>query len=191
MAKSNVLAYQKKKWEGSNSVVVSVCLSVSAEQLASNCMDFHCIWYWRILLKSVDQIQVRRKSVKNNSHLTWRPVGRDSVVHIATSYGLDGQGIESMWGRDFPQPSRPAGLKRPGDGVDHPSPSSAEDKERVELYLPPPPGLRGLFLGELYCYFKPYTHLCYFAVYDRSKRNAIHDLHVRNMTTHGCDMHAG
>jgi hypothetical protein len=27
------------------------------------------------------------------------------------------------------------GVKRPGRGVDHPSPSSAEVKERVELYL--------------------------------------------------------
>jgi hypothetical protein len=29
-------------------------------------------------------------------------------VGIATSYGLDGPGIESRWGRDFPHPSRPA-----------------------------------------------------------------------------------
>jgi hypothetical protein len=29
------------------------------------------------------------------------------VVGIATRYGLDGPGIESQWGRDFPQPSRP------------------------------------------------------------------------------------
>ena len=35
-------------------------------------------------------------------------VGRDSSVGIATGYGLDGPGIESRWGRDFPHPSRPA-----------------------------------------------------------------------------------
>jgi hypothetical protein len=34
--------------------------------------------------------------------------GRVSVVGIATRYGLDGAGIESRWGRDFSQPSRPA-----------------------------------------------------------------------------------
>jgi hypothetical protein len=28
--------------------------------------------------------------------------GLGSVVGIATSYGLDGPGIESRWGRDFP-----------------------------------------------------------------------------------------
>ena len=35
-------------------------------------------------------------------------VGRDSLVGIATRYGLDGSGIESRCGRDFPHPSRPA-----------------------------------------------------------------------------------
>jgi hypothetical protein len=39
------------------------------------------------------------------------------------------------------------GVKRTGRGVDHPS-SSAEVKERVELYLI----LHGLFQGELYLY---------------------------------------
>ena len=34
--------------------------------------------------------------------------GRDSSVGIATRYGLDGPGIESRWGRDFPHPSRPS-----------------------------------------------------------------------------------
>jgi hypothetical protein len=37
------------------------------------------------------------------------------------------------------------GVKRPGRGADHPPPSSAEVKKRVELYLYPPLGLRGLF----------------------------------------------
>jgi hypothetical protein len=59
-------------------------------------------------------------------------MGRNSVISIATRYGLDGPGIESRWGRDFPYQSRQApgahpasggscpGLKRPGLGVDHP-----------------------------------------------------------------------
>jgi hypothetical protein len=33
--------------------------------------------------------------------------GRDSSVGIAIRYGLDGPGIESRWGRDFPRPSVP------------------------------------------------------------------------------------
>jgi len=40
--------------------------------------------------------------------------GPGSVVGIATGYGLDGPGIESRWGRDFPQLSRPGlGLTQP------------------------------------------------------------------------------
>jgi len=35
-------------------------------------------------------------------------VARDSSIGIVTRYGLDGPGIESRWGRDFPHPSRPA-----------------------------------------------------------------------------------
>jgi hypothetical protein len=34
--------------------------------------------------------------------------GRYSSVGIATRYGLEGPGIESRWGRDFPHLSRPA-----------------------------------------------------------------------------------
>ena len=34
--------------------------------------------------------------------------GPGSVVGIATRYGLDGPGIESRWGRNFPHPCRPA-----------------------------------------------------------------------------------
>jgi hypothetical protein len=34
-------------------------------------------------------------------------VDRDSVVGITTRYGLDGPGIESQWGRDFPHSFTP------------------------------------------------------------------------------------
>jgi hypothetical protein len=34
-------------------------------------------------------------------------VGRDNSVGIAIGYGLDGPGIQSRWGRDFPHPSIP------------------------------------------------------------------------------------
>jgi hypothetical protein len=82
---------------------------------------------------------------------TKHSAGRDSSVGIATRYGLDGPGIESRWGARFSAPAQngpgaqPAsykkgtgsfsGVKRPGRGVDHPPPSSAKVKERVELYL--------------------------------------------------------
>ena len=42
------------------------------------------------------------------TQLTYLRGGRDSSVGIATRYGLDGLGIVSRWGRDFPHPSRPA-----------------------------------------------------------------------------------
>jgi len=83
-------------------------------------------------------------------------MGRDSSVGIATRYGLNVLGIESRWGARFSAPvqtgpgAHPAsytmgtesfpGVKRPGRGVDHPPPSNAEVKERVELYLYSPSG---------------------------------------------------
>ena len=70
---------------------------------------------------------------------------------VRTCHPQDGPGIESRWGRDFPHPSRPAlgptqppiqlvpslfpDVKRPERGVDHPPPTSAKVKERVELYF--------------------------------------------------------
>ena len=77
--------------------------------------------------------------------------GRDSSVGIATRYGPDGPGIEFRWGAIFFAPAQIGpgthsasytmgtgsfpGVKRPGRGIDHPSPSSAEVEGRVELYL--------------------------------------------------------
>ena len=88
---------------------------------------------------------------------------RDSSVGIATRYGLDGPGIESQWGARFSAPGQtgpgghPAsytmgtgsfpGVKWPGRGVNHPSPSSAEVKERVEPYLYNPYGPSWSVLG--------------------------------------------
>jgi hypothetical protein len=82
-------------------------------------------------------------------------IGQYSSVGIVTCYGLDGPGIESQWGEiSRTHPDHPwgppsllhdgyrvlPGVKRPGHGADHPSPSSAEVKERVELYLYSPSG---------------------------------------------------
>ena len=77
-------------------------------------------------------------------------MGRDGSVSIVTRYGMDGPGIESLWGARFSTPvqtgpgAHPAfstvstgsflGVKWPGHGVDHPPSSSAKVNERVELY---------------------------------------------------------
>jgi hypothetical protein len=41
-------------------------------------------------------------------YLAYVLTGPGSVVGIATAYELDGPGIESRWGRDFPHLSRSA-----------------------------------------------------------------------------------
>jgi hypothetical protein len=89
--------------------------------------------------------------------------GRDSVVGIATRYWLDGPGSNPGRSEIFrSRPDRPwgppsllyngyrvsfLGVKRPGRGVDHPPPSSARVKERVELYLYSPSGPSWPILG--------------------------------------------
>ena len=89
-----------------------------------------------------------------NSRISFYRPGQRSPY--SDSPRLDGPGIESRWGRDFPAPVQtgpgayPAsytmgtgsfpGVKRPGRGVVHPPPSSDEVKERVHLYLYSPYG---------------------------------------------------
>ena len=79
---------------------------------------------------------------------------RNSVVSIATHYGLHGPGLKPRWGQDFPsrpapRPSQPPIQWAPGPFTGckttdvwrwPPNLSSAEFKERVELYLYAPSG---------------------------------------------------
>jgi hypothetical protein len=89
-------------------------------------------------------------------------VGRGSAVGIKTRYGLDGPGIESRWGEIFCNlPDRPGAhppyctmgigsfrdIMWPGCGVDHLPPSSAEVKERVDVYFYSPSGPSWPVLG--------------------------------------------
>jgi hypothetical protein len=98
-------------------------------------------------------------------------VCRHRSVIIATRYGLDGPEIESRWGRDFPHtsltvlgPTQPPiqcvpgvfpGLKRPGRGVNHPPPSSAEVKERAQRYFYSPSGPSWFVLGRTLHFLLP------------------------------------
>lgn len=98
-------------------------------------------------------INKNSKNGKNNNSIRgklyfWNvspfSVGRDSLVDIAIHYGTDGPGIESHWGRGFPQPFRPTpgsiqppaqwisfpGINRPERGIDHTPPSSARLKKK-------------------------------------------------------------
>jgi hypothetical protein len=89
-------------------------------------------------------------------------VGRDSAVSIVSRYGLDGPGIEPLWGARYSSPVQTSpgahttcckmgigslfwGIKRSGRGLDHRSPSSHEVKERVNIPLLSPLGLPGVF----------------------------------------------
>ena len=78
-------------------------------------------------------------------------MGRDSSVGIPTHYGLGDPGFESQWGEIFRTPSPRShlcngyrvsflGVNRPGRAVDCLHPSSAEDKESVDIYFYSPSG---------------------------------------------------
>ena len=91
-------------------------------------------------------------------------------------------GIESRWGAEFSAPvqtgsgAHPAsctmgtgsfpGVKRPGRGVDHPPPSSADVKERIELYLYTTSGPSWPVIGLTLSYF-------YLYLYDNCERNVL------------------
>jgi len=85
----------------------------------------------RLLSRYTDSLRAGRSGERNSVGLRFStPVQTGPGAHPA-SY-TKGTGSFS-------------GVKRPQRGADHPPPPSAEVKERVELYLYPSLGLRGLF----------------------------------------------
>jgi hypothetical protein len=51
----------------------SVCSCVFMYKLGSHWMDFHEIWYWGFLWKSVKIFQIWLKFGKGDRHFTWLP----------------------------------------------------------------------------------------------------------------------
>jgi hypothetical protein len=126
------------------------------------------------LYKSENLIEYELLLKRPLNYFMYLSGGRDSSVGIATHYGLDGPGIESRLGRDFPHPSRPArrptqppiqwvpgrSMGKSGRGVvltTHP-PSSTEVEGRVELYIYSPSGPQWSVIGITSMYLS--TLLC-------------------------------
>ena len=130
-------------------------ISMFESQNKSTRISKTCVEKQRIKYVCYDLCYLESKE-KNSNLLRMKIAGRDSSVGITTGYGLDGPGIESRWGRDFPHPYRPAqrptqppvqwvpglspGVKRPGRSADHLPPSKCRGQERVGLCLYSPSG---------------------------------------------------
>ena len=123
-------------------------------------------------------------------------VGRYSVVCIATRYGPAGPGIASRWKEILRiRPDRPLGqpsllyngyrvsfqgVKRPGRGVDLRTPSSAEVKERVKLYLYFPSGTTWPVPGWNLPFLSAYTCVCSLS-YSACKSHALHHIIISGL----------
>ena len=71
------------------------------------CVVYVCV-YVCVWCVYTELCQLYRFCLKYFSVSSCLKCGPCSSVDIATGYGLDGPGIESRWGRDFPHVSRPA-----------------------------------------------------------------------------------
>jgi hypothetical protein len=135
-------------------------LQVLNNKSASNSQDINRVHH---VLCVMDVVLCRIVHNISNKLIKYQNLFCDTSVGTANCYGLYGPRIESRWGVDFLHLSMLAlgpthfplqrvrflsrGLKRPGHGTDHPPPSSAEVKERVELCLYSPFGPSWPVLG--------------------------------------------
>jgi hypothetical protein len=75
---------------------------------AHRSIKFSCT-LWSKVASNVDRaVFFFPKCALKNLGASYGSRGLGTIVGIATGYGLDGPGIESHWGRDFPHLSRPA-----------------------------------------------------------------------------------
>jgi hypothetical protein len=128
------------------------------------CNTFCCSTYTHHTRCEPEHITMPSKLIINFTELTIKHkynlnCGLGSIVSIVIGYRLDGPGIESWWGRDFPHLSRPAmGPTQPpvqwildlsqgqlGQDADPSPPSTANGHERVELYFYSPYGPYSLY----------------------------------------------
>jgi hypothetical protein len=104
--------YQKYNWQVCGDIKI-LSMLLGQQSGYTNYPCFTCKWestarYRHWIQKDWPPRENLVVGSENISHLSLVAVGRDSSVGIPTRYGLDGPEIESRWGRDFPQPFRPA-----------------------------------------------------------------------------------
>ena len=72
------------------------------------CVNCDCVSTWTLLISIKSKCKLKMKQIPTNALVIFGTLGRDSSVGIATCYGLDGPGIGTRLGQDFPHPQRPA-----------------------------------------------------------------------------------